>query len=74
MIEIVLNQRSHIKFIAEAKKRMKVKGWSMNDLAEKLGKPVASIYDFFSSKKKPSRFLAAEIADVLEMKPKDWKG
>lgn len=73
MIEVVLNQENYTKFVAEAKKRMYVKGWDIKDLATQIKRPVGSVRKFFSRKSKPSRFIAAEIAEVLDMKVRDWK-
>lgn len=73
MIEVVLSRKEYVKFTAEAKKRMYIKGWDMSDLAEHVNRPVNSVRIFFSQKRKPSRFLAAEIAKALEMELKDWK-
>lgn len=73
MIEIVLTREEYVNFTAEAKKRMRIKGWSAKVLAKKIGRPVESVYMFFSPNNKPSRFLAAEIANALEMEQKDWQ-
>lgn len=73
MIEIVLSKKEYIKFTAEARKRMRIKGWNIEHLAEHIGRPINSVYDFFSRKKRTSRFLAAEIAEALDMESKDWR-
>ncbi len=73
MIEIVLSRKEYIKFTAEARKRMDIRGWKIEHLAEHIGRPVNSVYNFFSRKGKPSRFLAAEIAKELDMKSMDWR-
>ena len=67
MIEIVLTKNEYIKFTAEARKRMRIKGWSTEDLAKQINRPVSSVYNFFSKNRKPSRYLAAEIAKALDM-------
>lgn len=72
MIEIVLSDKEWVKFTAEAKKRMRMKGWSNKKLAESIGKNENSVSRFFA-KNCSSRFMAAEIANVLGMKRKDWK-
>lgn len=73
MIEIVLDEKQHKKFTAEALKRMRMKGWDMQDLAEHIGKSVGSVRNFFSDNDNHSRFLAAEIADALGMRLKEKK-
>lgn len=73
MIEIVLTKNEYIKFTAEARKRMRIKGWSTEDLAKQIKRPVSSVYNFFSKNRKPSRYLAAEIAKALDMNKRYWK-
>ena len=73
MIEIVLTKNEYIKFTAEARKRMHIKGWSTEDLAKQINRPVSSVYNFFSKNRKPSRYLAAEIAKALDMNKRYWK-
>lgn len=68
MIEIVFeSKKEYIAFTAEAKKLMHIKGWDMKDLAKQIGRPVGSVRKFFSLKDRSSRFLAAEIANALDM-------
>ena len=73
MIEIVLSKKEYIKFTAEARKRMRIKGWSTEELAKQINRPVSSVYNFFSKNRKPSRYLAAEIAKALDMNKRYWK-
>lgn len=73
MYELILKGEQRIKFKAEAKKRLEVKGWDMKVLASEIGRPVNTVYKFFSNSSKSNRFVAAEIAKVLDMKPKDWR-
>ena len=73
MIEIVLTKNEYIKFTAEARKRMRIKGWSTEDLAKQINRPVSSVYNFFSKNRNPSRYLAAEIAKALDMNKRYWK-
>ena len=73
MIEIVLSKKEHILFVAEARKRMRIKGLSTDDLAKQINRPVSSVYNFFSKNRKPSRYLAAEIAKALDMNKRYWK-
>ena len=73
MIEIILTKNEYIKFTAEARKRMRIKGWSTDDLAKQINRPVSSVYNFFSKSRKPSRYLAAEIAKALDMNKRYWK-
>ena len=73
MIEIILTKNEYIKFTAEARKRMRIKGWSTEDLAKQIKRPVSSVYNFFSKNRKPSRYLAAKIAKALDMNKRYWK-
>ena len=67
MIELTLNHEQWLKFTAEAKKKMGLKGWSLIDLSIRTGRPIGSIRNFFTKGNSHSRFLAAEIANVLGM-------
>jgi hypothetical protein len=73
VIEVVLSGKEYVRFTAEAKKRMHINGLDMNELAKQIDRPAGSVRNFFSDKGTPSRFIAAEIAQILEMEIKDWK-
>lgn len=68
MIEISLDDEKYIRFIAEAKKQMSVRGIGIRALARKINRPYSTVYSFFSKSGNHSRFIAAEIAKVLEIK------
>ena len=74
MIEIVLTKNEYIKFTAEARKRMKERGWNIAHLAKAINRPQQSVYNFFSRENVSSRYIAAEIADALDMNLQDLKG
>lgn len=66
MYELTLTGAARERFKQLAKERMQDQGISMKDLADKIERPVNSIYGFFNSyQKKTNRFLAAEIANAL---------
>lgn len=73
MYEIRLTGPARQRFIAVAKERMKEKKMKMGDLAKQLDRPINSVYNFFSNANRPNRFIAAEIAEFLEIKPEDWR-
>ena len=74
MYELKLSPSEKTKFVTEAKNRLYFRDMTIKALAAKIGRPVNSVYGFFNSnKKKPNRFLAAEIANELGMKPTDWR-
>lgn len=73
LYEILLNKSEREKFMLVAKIKMIEKGWSAKDLAEEIDRPVSSVYNFFSNKKRINRFLAAEIADALDMVQSEWR-
>ena len=74
MYELRLTASSKQKFVDVARHRLNDRCMTLKDLAEKIGRPVNSVYGFFNSyKKKPNRFIAAEIANALNMKPEDWR-
>ena len=74
MYELRLSKTEKQKFVNVARYRLAHKNMKFTDLATQIGRPVNSVYGFFNNyKKKPNRFLAAEIARVLETEPKDWR-
>lgn len=74
MYELRLTKTEKQKFVDVARYRLHKRGMTLKDLADEVGRPVNSVYGFFNSyQKKPNRFLAAEIARVLEMQSKDWR-
>lgn len=63
MYQLVLSQSEYEKFKRKAKARMIEKDISMNELSEKTGYPMTTLYNFFS--KQNSRFVAYAIATEL---------
>ena len=74
MYEIRLNDKTKEQYVKAMKIKLLEKGIKVKDLAEKIDRPASNIYNFISSKGRPNRFLAAEIAQALGMAPKDWSG
>lgn len=72
MYELRLNNVTKQKFVASAKNKLSERGMTIRDLAKQIGRPVNSLYCFFSNDKKQNKFVAAEIANALEMKREDW--
>lgn len=68
MYEINLSSKGKKKFVQDAKAIMKEKGITLAELAKQINRPVGSLYCFFGNGKIKNRFLAAEIADALEMR------
>ncbi len=60
------------KFIGAIDHELGLRSWSYDDLADALHRPSASIKGFIYGKHK-SRFLAAEIANYLQIMPKEWQ-
>jgi hypothetical protein len=74
MYELRLSPSEKEKFVNVARYRLYNRNMTLKDLAAKIDRPVNSVYGFFNSyKKKPNRFLAAEIANALNMKQSDWR-
>ena len=74
MYELKLTKQNKQKFVDVARHRLSDRQMTIKTLAEKIGRPVNSVYGFFNSyQKKPNRFLAAEIADALNIQSKDWR-
>lgn len=72
--EIRLSEKEHTKFVNVMFKKLDKKKMNIKDLAAELNVSPKSVYNFIGDKtKKPSKFLAAKIADYLEMKPTDYK-
>jgi transcriptional regulator with XRE-family HTH domain len=70
--EIKLNEKEKSLFVGVMKQKLKEKGMTVYELADKMGKPVKSIYNFMSSKSS-SRFLAAELADFLKIDKSEYR-
>lgn len=72
--EIRLSDKEHAKFVNAMFKKLDKKKMNIKDLAAELNVSPKSVYNFVGdSTKKPSKFLAAKIADYLEIKPTDYK-
>lgn len=72
MYEVKLTPKSRNRFIATVRRRMIARGWNMKDLAREMDRPVSSVYSFFSHDSRGNRFLAAEIAKILEINPRGF--
>ena len=70
--EIKLNAKEKPLFVASVNQKLKEKGMTVYELADKMGKPVKSIYNFMGSKSN-SRFLAAELADFLNIDKSEYR-
>lgn len=70
--EIKLNAKEKALFVASVNQKLKEKGMTVYELADKMGKPVKSIYNFMSSQA-TSRFLAAELADFLKIDKSEYR-
>ena len=72
MYELRLSKRQKEKFVDVVRYRLIHQDMNFKDLAEKVNRPVNTIYDFMNHNDRSNRFLAAEIAEVLHMTQKDW--
>ena len=70
MYELRLSPQNRNAFISEAKARMAERGMTVADLAVKINRPVNTVYKFFGCSSIQNRFVAAEIADALDMHKK----
>lgn len=73
MYELRLSHTQHIKFVQITKTKLKVRKMDVRDLAYMIERPVNTVYKFFSCKETANRFVAAEIATALNIKPKEWR-
>lgn len=73
MYELRLGKQAKVRFVAVAKEKLERRGWTIKRLAAEMHRPSNSVYHFFSHDDKPNRFLAAEIANILNMKESDWR-
>ena len=72
MIEIVLSPSEWVTFTAEAKRIMRLKGLTNKDVAALIGRNENAVSKFFT-KNYSNRFIAAEIAQALDIKSNSWK-
>ena len=70
--EIKLNKKEKSLFVSAISKKLKEKDMTVYELADKMGKPVKSIYNFMSSQAN-SRFMAAELADFLNIDKSEYR-
>lgn len=68
MYQLILTNDEYAEFKRLAKLELLKRDMNCTELAEKTGYSVVSIYNFFSQKRNPSRFLAYAIADELKLK------
>jgi DNA-binding XRE family transcriptional regulator len=74
MREIRLNAKEHSRFLEVMEQKMSEQDLSIEDLAERIGVKKQSIYNFRTdTSRNPSKFLAAKIANLLGLTPKDWR-
>ena len=69
--ELKLTKSERVRFIAAVKHEMTLNGWKIKDLADAVGYKPSSIYEFFSNPDVDNKFLAAAIADKLNLK--EWR-
>ena len=75
MREIRLNtERELMRFLDAVEKKMAERDLDNKKLAEELGVAVQSIYNFRTdNSRKRSRYLAAKLADYLEIRPYEYR-
>ena len=73
MYELRLTKNQKQKFVNVVRYRLAHNDMTLKDLAEQIGRPVNTVYNFMSHDNRANRFLAAEIAEKLEMKPEEWR-
>lgn len=72
--ELKLNATEHIKFCEAMNSRLRKRDITINDFAKEIGVSPRSIYNFCrDTTRNPSKFLAAKIANALEIKPYEYK-
>ena len=70
--ELKLSEQGRIKFLAEAKKQMMLKGWGVKELAMEVGYSRESVYTFFSNSKVKNKKLAGKICAVFGLNPMEY--
>ena len=63
--ELKLSEQGRIKFIAEVKKEMSLRGWRAKDLAERIGYTKESVYLFFSNSRIQNKRMAGAICTLF---------
>lgn len=72
--EVRLNAKEHSRFIEVMKKKIADKEMTIADLAEEINVSPRSIYNFCKdTTRNPSKFLAAKIANYLDIKPSEYR-
>ena len=72
--ELRLTKEQKKRFVMVAKSRLKERGMYYSDLANAINYSCGSVKEFLSDKsEKTNRFIAAQIADELEIKAKDYR-
>ena len=71
--ELRMTEAQRKRFIQIVKDRMKEKGISVRELVMLLNYAPSSIYPFLGYPDVKYRFLAAAIADALEIERKEWR-
>lgn len=71
MYFLILDEQEYMDFKKLAKRKMKARGMSIEDLAVLTGYTKRSLYNFFS--RDNSKFIACAIAEALVIKKGDLK-
>ena len=69
---LALTEEEKQKFVVVMKRKLKHRGMTQQDLAKELGMSCSSIYSL-RSRKISNRFVAAAIANYLDIKEGEWK-
>ena len=69
---LALTEEEKQKFVVVMKRKLKHRGMTQQDLAKELGMSCSSIYSL-RIRKISNRFVAAAIANYLDIKEGEWK-
>ena len=73
LIELQLNEKEFRRFERVCRKRIEKRGLTFVKVAEDIGVSKKSLYNFFGDHRhSKSKYIAAKLANYLELKPEDW--
>ena len=70
--ELTLMSTNKERFKSAVKAKLQEKHMTLVSLAELINRPLSTVYNFMYNKKKPNRFVAAEIANALGIEYADY--
>ena len=70
--QLNMQPREKAKMMYVVRKELKKRGMSLSQLAKEINRPYQTVLNFFGGEKKPLKFVAADIANYLQLRRSDW--